>query len=167
MNKQWFAVRTRSNREWTTAGALTGQGYETFLPLYEPDNSREGSVAQKPLFPGYVFCRFDVTNRLPILQNSGVVHIVSIGRTPAPLEDQEVESLKIVVQSPSKVDHYPEFVPGKPVMVTEGPLRGATGTIVRDGADLLVVSISLLQRSVCITIPKLWADSAVPSTYTH
>jgi transcriptional antiterminator NusG len=167
MNKQWFAVRTRSNREWTTAGSLTGQGYETFLPLYEPETNREGSVTQKPLFPGYVFCRFDVANRLPILQNSGVVHIVSIGRTPAPLEDEEVESLKIVVQSPSKVDPYPEFVPGRAVMVTEGPLRGATGTIVRNGADLLVVSITLLQRSVCITIPKHWADSAVPSTYTH
>jgi transcription antitermination factor NusG len=117
------------------------------------------------LFPGYVFCRFDVTNRLPILQNSGVVNIVSIGKTPAPLADEEVESLKIVVQSPSGINQYPEFVAGNTVMVTEGPLRGATGTIVRNGAELLVVSITLLQRSVCITIPRHWADSAVPSTY--
>ncbi len=149
MSKQWFAVRTRSNREWTTAGSLIGQGYETFLPLYDSQADRGGTSGQRPLFPGYLFCRFDVRQRLPILQNSGVVHIVSIGKTPAPLEDKEVESLKIVVESPSKVDRYPEFVAGKNVIVTEGPLKGAMGTIVRDGADLLVVSITLSYSDRC------------------
>ncbi len=168
MNKQWFAIRTRSNREWTTAGSLAGQGYETFLPLYKPSTRHTIKSAEKPLFPGYLFCRFDVRQRLPILQNSGVVHIVSVGKIPAPLQDEEIESLRIIVQSPANVDRYPEFVTGDTVTVTDGPLRGAKGTIVRNGGDLLVVSITLLQRSVSITMAKDWADVTVPSkTYTQ
>lgn len=160
MQKQWFAIRTRSNREWTTAGSLTGQGYETFLPLYQPPGVRGGKRLEKPLFPGYLFCRFDVKQRLPILQNSGVVHIVSIGNAPAPLQDEEVESLKIAAQAPASLNRYPEFIVGDMVTVTTGPLKGARGTILRDGGDLLVISITLLQRSVSITISKEWADTA-------
>lgn len=167
MDKQWFALRTKSNREWITASSLGGQGYETFLPLYgRPVSRKSDKPTPQPLFPGYVFCRFDVKQRLPIVQNSGVVHIVSAGRIPVPLLDDEIDSLKIVTQRPTDVDRYPSFVVGQMVKVTEGPLRGAMGTIIQDGTDLLVVSITLLQRSVSIAVAKEWVQSAVPVGFT-
>jgi len=162
MDKRWFAVRTKSNREQVTAGALLSQGYETFLPTYTPRRSHAvDKVKPKPLFPGYLFCRFDLQHRLPILQNSGVVHIVSVGKVPAPLLDEEVESLKIVTESDAEIDRHPSFVAGQIVKLTQGPLMGAQGTIVRSGNGLLVVSITLLQRSVSVSVTEEWLESAV------
>ena len=40
-----------------------------------------------PLFPGYVFCRFIATNRLPILTTPGVFSVVSVAKAPAPIPD--------------------------------------------------------------------------------
>ncbi len=164
MDKQWFAVRTKSNREQITAGSLTGQGYETFLPTFQSDKTRSPErMTRRPLFPGYLFCRFDFRQRLPILQTTGVVHIVSIGNVPAPLRDDEIESLKIVIESDAELDRYPSLIAGQLVRLTEGPLAGAQGIIVRSGGKLLVVSITLLQRSVSVSVAREWLDSAVAS----
>jgi len=164
MDKQWFAVRTKSNREQITAGSLCGQGYETFLPLCTPAKTKSPErMTRQPLFPGYLFCRFDLRYRLPILQTSGVVHIVSIGSVPAPLRDDEIESLRIVIESEADVDRYPSLVAGQLVKLTEGPLAGARGIIVRSGGKLLVVSITLLQRSVSVSVAREWLDSAIAS----
>ena len=45
-----------------------------------PDNSMVKS--ERPLFPGYMFCRFDAKKRLPILMTTGVISVVSFGKEP-------------------------------------------------------------------------------------
>src|SRR3989449_2918115 len=78
----WFALRVRSRYENTVATILGGKGYEWFLPLYKsrrPWSDRIKEI-QLPLFPGYIFCRFDLQHRLPILTTPGVVTVVGIDR---------------------------------------------------------------------------------------
>jgi transcription antitermination factor NusG len=62
--------------------------------------------SELPFFPGYVFCRFDVTKRLPILLTSGVVTVLSFGKEPAPVPDEEIEAVKAVLR-----DCPPPLVP--------------------------------------------------------
>lgn len=162
-NKPWFALRTKSNREYMTAGSLLGRGYETFLPLERPaPGITHVPAAHRPLFPGYVFCRFDIENKLPVLQNPGVVHIVSIGKAPAPIQDEEILSLRIAIESRFRLEKCATFVPGNLVKLTEGPLKGAQGTVLGNSHDLLVVSITLLQRSVRVSVQREWLQSALP-----
>jgi len=70
------------------AAQLEGQGFECFLPKYK--SVREWSDRKKeveqPLFPGYLFCRFDYTQRRPVVVTPGVLQVVGCGRTPTPIE---------------------------------------------------------------------------------
>jgi transcription antitermination factor NusG len=107
------------------------------------------------VFPGYVFCRFDVLNRLPILKTPGVAHVVGIGRAPHPLDEQEVQSLRVLVGSELPVDPWPFVQVGQRIDIVGGPLAGASGLLLHvKGKDRLVVSISLLQRSVAVEVPQ-------------
>jgi len=69
----WYALRVKSNFERTTIAMLSGKGFETYLPLYRQPRrwSDRTTVTELPLFPGYVFARFDVNCRLPILTTPG------------------------------------------------------------------------------------------------
>ena len=91
----WFALRVRSRYENTVATFLGGKGYEWFLPLYKSRRAWSDRIkeTQLPLFPGYIFCRFDLQHRLPILTTPGVVSVVGIGRRPVPIDDAEIAAL--------------------------------------------------------------------------
>ena len=151
----WFAIRVKSNRERVTAQGLRGKGYEVFLPEYQQEVT-SGKGREVALFPGYLFCRFDVTNRLPILTLPGVVHIVGLGKTPAPVDAEELESLKVVIQAGLALNPNEPYTLGEKVCVQEGPLAGASGIVVGHKSERLVVSISLLQRSVSVVLDCDW-----------
>ncbi len=154
----WFALRVKSNRERVTALSLTGKGYEVFLPecrcADEPAKRPE-----KVLFPGYLFCRFDVNNRLPILMLPGIVHIVGSGKTPIPVDEAELESLKIVVEAGLPIHREPSLAVGQRVRIQRGPLRGAEGIVVGVRRQRLVVAISLLQRSMSVELEADWISA--------
>jgi transcription termination/antitermination protein NusG len=151
---RWFAVRVKSNRENVVVSSLSGKGYETFLPTYSWPNLNN-SLSGRPLFPGYVFCRFNVTRRLPILLLPAVVHIVGIGRTPIAIDDEEIASLRLAVESRLPMAEV-DYRTGERVQVDKGPLAGATGTISGRTCDRFVVSITLLQRSVAVELRPEW-----------
>src|SRR6202166_1118202 len=105
----WYAVRVKSNREWVTAEALKNKDFEVFLPSYRLSGSgRNTARATKvPLFAGYLFCRFDVGNRVPILMVPGVVHSVASGSIPEPVDEDEIARVFAVTQSHLQVTPYP------------------------------------------------------------
>jgi transcription antitermination factor NusG len=153
----WFAVRVKSNREKVVVSGLLGRGYETFCPTYKfnPKFNQGSRAAERPLFAGYVFSRFCVHRRLPILMLPGVVHIVGVGKTPIAIDEEEMASLRLAVESRLPITPV-EYSQGERVQVQAGPLAGATGTVSGRSGDLLVVSISLLQRSVAVEMRPEW-----------
>ena len=164
----WYAVRVKSNRERITAEALKGKGFPVCVPCYS-DRSGKANCAQTielPLFRGYVFCCFDVTKRLPILTVPGVVHIVSCGRTPQPVDEREMAALLSVIQSglPARPYRFPSI--GQSIELDRGPLAGAQGVILSyAGQEEFVVSVSLLQRSIAVKVDHNWInpDSLKPA----
>lgn len=110
-----------------------------------------------PLFPGYVFCRFDVVDRLPLLIIPGVVCVVGLGKTPLPVKDEEIEAIRTLVASGLPLQPWPLLAVGDRVRIEEGPLRGVTGAVMAvKGTLQLVVSVTLLQRSVTVTMDRSW-----------
>ena len=152
----WYAIRVKSNRERVTADALRARDLEVLLPTQLDSRARKPSLVT-PLFPGYLFCRFDAHVRLPVLTVPGVVHIVGLGNVPLPIDPVEIAGVKAMIQSPLEVMPYPYPPVGRNVEIQAGPLRGVEGVVIaHKGEDKMVVSITLLQRSIAVALDRQW-----------
>ena len=161
----WFALQVRARQEAGVAAQLTGQGYERFLPFYKLRKRWSDRVKEfdAPLFPGYLFCRFDPHNRLPILKTPGVIQIVSFNNIPAAVDESEILSIQRLVTSGIQHQPCPFLNVGDRVRIDSGPLLGLEGILTDvKGSRRLVLSVSLLQRSVAVEI-----DSAFVTALTR
>jgi transcription antitermination factor NusG len=154
---QWYAIRTATGRERLVSTQLQSKGYEDFLPVYR--SMRKWSDRTKelefPLFPGYLFCCFDFSNRLPILITPGVKTVVGFGKIPAPVTCEEIESLRRVVISGAAATPWPYLAVGQRVQVREGALAGLEGILLQvKNTYRIVLSVELLRRSVAVELDR-------------
>src|SRR5450755_3202895 len=119
----WYAIHVRSKFERIVSTVLREKGFEEFLPLYRAKRQWSDRVKQLdlPLFPGYVFCRIDVGERLlPVVTNPGVLGIVSAGKQPMSVSDLEIEAVRTVLQTASdpldRIANGFETLAAKPVL---------------------------------------------------
>jgi len=155
----WYALQVRPRFEKVIASTLLSKGYEGFLPLYRHRSrwSDRMKEVELPLFPGYLFCRLDLNNRLPVLVTPGVMHLVGIGRVPHAVEEEEIVSLQSIVVSGLQAEPRSYLNIGERVRIEIGPLAGTEGILLAlKGSARLVVSVSLLQRSVSVEIDESW-----------
>jgi transcription elongation factor/antiterminator RfaH len=158
----WYAVQCWLRKESMIAAQLEGQGFECFLPKYK--SLREWSDRKKeveqPLFPGYLFCRFDYTQRRPVVVTPGVLQVVGCGRTPTPIEEREIEAIQIAVASGVPGQPWPYLEVGEKVRIHTGKLSGLEGILVNfKGHHRVVLSVTLLQRSVALEVDLAWVAS--------
>jgi transcription antitermination factor NusG len=154
---KWYALQVRARWESSTAILLSGKGYKTFLPMFSTKKPSTGKRRDltAPLFPGYVFCQFDVSNRLPILVTQGVLAVIGRGRIPVPVEDSELAALQRMVHSGVRAEPCPYLEVGQQVQIDDGALGGIQGILVSfKGSSRIVVSVSLLRRSVALEIDR-------------
>jgi transcription antitermination factor NusG len=161
----WFAILARTGREKNATILLENAGYECYLPVIK--FTRQWSDRLKeielPLFPGYLFCRMNPHNRLPVLMTPGVIQIVGVGKTPIPVEEQEIDAIQRVGKSGISLMPWPYLQVGHVAQIEEGPLRGMTGIVIRIKSGLkLVLSVNLLQRSIAVEIDRNWIGAAYP-----
>ena len=164
----WYALRLRSNFEHKAARVLASKGYEVFLPAYEARQqwADRTKKVQIPLFPGYLFCRFDGTQKLPILMSPGVVDIVGFGSSLAPIPEGEINAVRTLLESHLEVRPCPFLKIGERVIIEAGPLAGVSGVLLDfKNSYRLLVSIDLIQRSVSAEIQRDWVrrDIAPPN----
>jgi transcription antitermination factor NusG len=162
----WFALMVRSNREKTASLLLENVGYECFLPTskYTRRWSDRMKEIEVPLFPGYLFCRMNPHNRLRVLMTPGVIQIVGVGTTPIPVEEEEITAIQRVGKSGLSTMPWPYLEVGHAVRIEDGPLRGLSGIVVKIKSGLkLVLSVSLLQRSVAVEVDRSWVSSVHPA----
>jgi len=161
----WFALMVRTGREKTATLLLENAGYECFLPVskYTRRWSDRMKEIEVPLFPGYLFCRMDSHNRLPVLMTPGVIQIVGAGKTLIPVGEGEIAAIQRVVKNGLSTMPWPYLQVGDVARIEEGPLRGMTGIIVRIKSGMkLVLSVSLLQRSVAVEVDRSWLGGVQP-----
>jgi transcription antitermination factor NusG len=158
----WYALQIHSRLAGFTSSTLSQKGYETFSPSY--NSSRRWSdrikIIKTPLFPGYMFCRFDIQNRLPVLATPGTINIVGAGRTPIPVEEREIMAVRMIVHSGLEAQTWPYLNVGAKIKINRGPLTGLEGILVNsDKVDRLIVCVTLLRRSVAVEIDRQWAGA--------
>jgi transcriptional antiterminator NusG len=161
----WYAIQAKSSREKTASLLLGNAGYECLVPTSKymrrwSDRMKEVEV---PLFPGYFFCRMNPHNRLPVLMTPGVIQIVGVGKTPIPVEEEEIAAIQRVGKSGLPTMPWPYLEVGHVVRIEEGPLRGLTGIVLKIKSGVkLVLSVSLLQRSMAVEIERGWIGEVQP-----
>ncbi len=154
----WYALWVKSRSEFVTSQELNRKGIESYVPA--ATRVRQWADRKKkvdfPLFPGYVFVHIlpKADEFLNVVKTRGSVCLVCLepGR-PTSVSPQEIESLKVLLQSGTTFDVYPAFKEGTAVRVKRGPLYGAVGILAkRKDQDMFLVNIEILGRSVGLKI---------------
>ena len=131
--------------------------FEHFLPVYRStrlwkDRRKELDLV---LFPGYVFTRIDIGEKLRVLQLPGVVHFVSFNGQPMALAGDDLEALRNALHQGLRAEHHPYLTAGRRVKVVRGPLAGARGVLQRFKTNSrIVISIDAIMRSVSVEIDE-------------
>jgi transcription antitermination factor NusG len=162
----WFAILTRTGREKNATLLLENGGYECYLPIirFKRQWSDRVKEIEVPMFPGYLFCRLNPHHRLPVLMTPGVIQIVGVGKTPVPVEEEEISAIQRVARSGIPTMPWPYLQVGHVARIENGPLRGLTGIVIKIKSGLkLVLSVSLLQRSVAVEIDRGWISAVHPA----
>ena len=154
---KWIAVYTKPRHEKTVSNELYKKGYEVYLPLLR--ERRKWSDRKKwiefPIFRSYLFVKTDLKNVLFIVQTSGVVKVIKFGAKIGIIQDEIINSIRLMIEGGYKPEPLDYFIKGDPVIVKEGPLKGLIGEVVRtDNNERLIVRIDAIQHSVSIQIER-------------
>jgi transcription antitermination factor NusG len=152
---RWYAVYTCANHEKRVAEQMAQRSLEYFLPQYASVRRWKDRHVQLnlPLFPGYVFVRLALRNRLRVLEIPSVACLVSFGGQPAVLPDEVVTRLREGLSGNLRMEPHPYLNVGKRVRLLRGALAGTEGILLRKkGRIRIVMSIELIARSVAVEV---------------
>ncbi|MGA9389637.1 MAG: UpxY family transcription antiterminator [Candidatus Sulfotelmatobacter sp.] len=153
----WYALYTCPRHEKSVAQQIEERSISCFLPLYRSvrrwrDRRKELELV---LFPGYVFVRLALKDRLRVLQLPSAVRLVSFNSQPAVLPDAEIEGLRQRLSCAGSVEPHPYLSVGRRVRVCAGPMNGLEGIIVRRKDRCRVVfSLDLIMRSMAVEVDE-------------
>ena len=151
----WYAVYTSANHEKRVASQLDIRSVTHFLPLYDSVRRWKDRCVrlQLPLFPGYLFVRIAIRDRLRVLQVPGIARLVGFNGMPVPLPDHEVECLKFALAKGMRAEPHPYMKVGRRMRITSGSLAGCEGMLVRKKGNMrLILSVDLIQRSIMVDL---------------
>jgi transcription antitermination factor NusG len=157
IDSSWYAVQTFPRHEKAVVEQLQSEQIECLLPLIVRVHkwSDRHQKVNLPLFPGYAFVRLSESrpDRVRVLRRPGVVRFVGNSHGPIPLEAHEIKHLRQLMEHNVSCEPHPFLQAGQRVRIRDGALRGVEGILVRGaGRDSLILSVSLIQRSLSIQI---------------
>ncbi len=151
----WYVAHTSANHEKRVTQQLLERSVENFLPLYDSVRRWKDRrmKLQVPLFPGYVFVRLPLRERLKVLQVPGVARLISFNGQPAALPDKEIEALRTGLAAQLRTEPHPYLTVGRRVRVKSGPLEGVEGILIRKkNACRVVLSLDLIMKSASVEV---------------
>jgi transcription termination/antitermination protein NusG len=152
---RWYVAYTKARHEKKVVAHLAMKQVEVFLPLYKTTHIWNGrrAVLHLPLFPGYVFVRTSLQDRLRVLEAPSLIQLVGSRGMPIALPDAEVEQLRACLSLGFNAEPVPYLNSGDVVRVIDGPLEGWKGKVIRrDGETRFVLSVDLIMRSVAVKV---------------
>lgn len=156
-NLNWHAFYTKPRTEKKLAERLEAKGYEVFAPtqtVLKQWSDRKKKV-EEPLFRSYVFVRVDTLNHLDILQTPGAVAIVRWLSKPAIIRDEEIQAIKDFLSLSNGLEvEIRDFKRGDKLRVKYGNLENATGSVIRQTKQKVILEIEKLGIALYAEVPK-------------
>lgn len=157
----WYACRTNPRAEKKAARLLESAGFEWYLPLVEQERqwSDRTKTVHVPIFPGYVFARFRLSELGRILAQPPIANVASPTGYPTPIRDEVMESVRRMVDGVNETGELPRhedyLVTGDEVVVTDGPFEGMSGVLVEErGSARVAVHVEALRQATSVEVPR-------------
>ena len=153
--RSWFAVYTCAKHEKRVDEQFAERRIESFLPTYESVRRWKDRRMRLrlPVFPGYVFARIGLSERLKVLQTPSVVRLVSFNGQPYPVPERDMDILRSGAAGGLRIEPHPYLAVGSRVRVIAGPLEGAEGILVRKkNLYRVVLSLDFILRSAAVEV---------------
>ncbi len=134
----WYVIQTKPKKEEESTSYLSTKGVEIFNPLMETFSLRNGrmSKALKPLFPGYIFGKFDLEKSYPLVRWArGVNKILGFGGYPSPISEEVIQIIKGRLDAQGNIRIKHQFKTNDLIRVKSGPLRDLLGIFDRWVSD--------------------------------
>ncbi|MFB9214639.1 transcription/translation regulatory transformer protein RfaH [Vibrio sinaloensis] len=156
--KQWYLLYCKRNEQQRAKLHLENQGVECYYPETYVEKIVRGKRQSKkePLFPSYIFARFD-TEQGPtfttVRSTRGVVDFVRRGATPQVIQGDLVFTLKGIEQAQQclKQGCLPEK--GDTVKVANGQFAGIEAIYQQaDGERRSILLVNMLSKQVEVTV---------------
>ena len=151
----WYAFVTRPRHEKKARLSLDGAGIENYLPIRSvlrqwKDRRR---WIEEPLFSCYIFARIAYNRRWDVLTSPSIVRIVSFNHTPAPVREEEIETIRRILTTGVEVGVQPVLLRGTQGRISSGPLAGLEGMLMgQRGEKFFVVHIPAIGKSVLVSM---------------
>jgi transcriptional antiterminator RfaH len=142
----WYVIQTKPKKEEEARSYLWTKGVEVFNPLMETFLSKNGKVNRevKPLFPGYIFGKFDLEQSYPLVRwAKGVKKVLGFGEYPTPISEQAVEIIREKADTQGIVRLKCHFQANDVIRIKTGPLKDLLGIFERWISDSERVKILL------------------------
>ncbi len=153
----WYVIQTKPKKEEEAGSYLSTKGVEIFNPLMETFLPRNGRTHRelKPLFPGYIFGKFDLDQNYPLVRWArGVKKVLGFGEYPTPISEEVVEIIreKTDPQGVVKLKHL--FLGNDLIRVKTGPLKDLLGIFERwiSDSDRVRILLNLMGYQPAIEI---------------
>ncbi len=159
MSKEWFILQFKPNSHYQAEKNLTQQGFETFLPLHDTTSRKSSRFisTSKPLFPGYMFVRFNIadTNWHKINSTYGVSRLITFNSILKPTPTSFVNSLMKRYDLLGKLIPIKKLKKGDQVTVLKGPFANFIATVEKYEADQRIwILMDLMGRKIKIQTPS-------------
>jgi len=159
MSKEWFILQYKSNSHHIAAKNLNRQGFETFLPLHDITSRRTSRFinTSKPLFPGYMFIKFDKAESEWHKINStyGVSRLITFNAILKSIPTIFVDHLMKRYDLSGKLIPIQKLKKGDHVTVLKGPFANFIATVEKYEADQRIsILMDLMGRKTKIQTPS-------------
>lgn len=154
----WYAIYTNPRAEKHAHAELISKGIEAYLPLQRTLKqwSDRKKWVEEPLFRSYIFVNIDNSRYFDVLNTPGIVRYVTFEGKAVPIPPKQIDAIKYflsgqeLLQEESNISH---LVPGSPVEIIRGPLRGLSGVLVDfQGQKKVRVEIEALGQFLNLSI---------------
>ncbi|MDT7041581.1 transcription termination/antitermination NusG family protein [Candidatus Nitronereus thalassa] len=145
----WYLIRSKIRQEFLAEANLHRWDIESFCPQIKQTKARRGKkqTVIAPLFPGYLFSKFDLgRDYRKVTYAHGVADVVMFGSTPAKVDDSIIQGIRSRMEDGFvSLDSY-SFSPGETVQIQEGPFKGLLAVFERELTG--TQRVALLLKSV-------------------
>jgi transcriptional antiterminator RfaH len=161
INMHWYCIHTRPQKEDATCLYYNESlGIETYFPKFREQRTirRVKRIVTRPLFPRYLFCRFEPTLHYRAVRYApDVIDIVRCGSAPAMVPDAMIDELRRWADPAFQiVSAQPSFRQGDAVIIEDGPLMGLSAVVQQEMTDTerVAVLLSFLDCGARLMIPR-------------
>ena len=159
MSKEWFILQFKPNSQHQATRNLNQQGFETFLPLHDTTTRKLTQFinTSKPLFPGYMFIRFDRTEPewRKINNTYGVSRLITFNSILKSIPTIFVDHLMKRYDLSGKLIPIKKLKKGDQVTVLTGPFANFIATVEIYEADQRIwILMDLMGRNTRIQTPS-------------